>query len=135
MEHYVIYKRGGVYAAFPQLDRLADGRIAASFSISYRRDHFVIGEWAVLSSDDGGRTWTPSDDPTIPHNWPAPTTREYSDRFNAVLADGTYLCAGSTGWAVWDDGRRAEAEDAGMLVQAHPWLDGKIAVRERKIFV
>lgn len=135
MEHNVIYKRDGVYAAFPQLDHLPDGRVAASFSISYRRDHFVIGEWAVLSSDDGGRTWAPSGDPAIPHNWPAPSTREYSDRFNAVLPDGTYLCAGSTGWTVWDAARRAEAEDAGMIAQAHPWLDGKIAVRERKLFV
>ena len=135
MEHHTIYKKDGVYAAFPQLDHLSDGRVAASFSISLRRDHHVIGDWAVLASDDGGRTWSPSDDPAIPHNWPAPTPREYSDRFNAVLSDGTYLCAGSTGWAVWDEDRRGEAEAAGMRVTPHPWLEGKIAVREMKLFV
>ena len=96
-----------VYAAFPQLDHLQDGRVAAGFSKSYKRDHYVIGDWAVLASDDSGRTWTPSDDPKIPHNWPAPTSREYSDRFNAVLADGTYLCAGSLGSEVWDEDRHA----------------------------
>lgn len=135
LEHHIIYKRGGVYAAFPQLDHQPDGRVAAGFSISHKRDHFVIGEWVVFASDDGGRTWTPSTDRTIPHNWPAPTTREYSDRFNAVLSDGTYLCAGSAGWAVWEEHRRSEAEEAGMLVLPHPWLDDRIAVRERKLFV
>ena len=135
MEHHIIYKKDGVYAAFPQLDHLADGRVAAGFSISFKRDHHVIGDWAVLASDDGGRTWSPSDDPAIPHNWPAQTTREYSDRFNAVLNDGTYLCAGSTGWDVWDEERRGEAESAGMRVSPHPWLEGKIAVRELKLFV
>lgn len=135
MEHHVIYKKDGIYAAFPQLDHMADGRVAASFSISLKRDHYAIGDWAVLVSEDGGRTWVESDDPTIPHNWPAPTTREYSDRFNAVLADGTYLCAGFTGFAVWDPERRAEAEQSGMIVLPHPWLDDKIAVREQKLFV
>ncbi len=135
MEHHVIYKKDGIYAAFPQLDHLPDGRVAASFSLSLKRDHYVIGEWAVLASDDGGRTWAESDDPAIPHNWPAPTTRERSDRFNAVLSDGTYLCAGSTGWSVWDPERRAEAEQTDKRVLPHPWLDDKIAVREQKLFV
>jgi hypothetical protein len=135
MEHHIIYKKDGIYAAFPQLDHLPDGRLAASFSISLKRDHYVIGEWAVLASDDGGRTWAKSDDPSIPHRWPAPTTREHSDRFNTVLADGTYLCAGSTGWAVWDEERRAEAEQSYMRVLPHPWLGDKIAVREQKLFV
>jgi len=135
MEHHIIYKKDGIYAAFPQLDHLPDGRLAASFSISLKRDHYVIGEWAVMASDDGGRTWVASDDSSIPHSWPAPTTREYSDRFNAVLADGTYLCAGSTGWSVWDEERRAETEQSDMRVLPHPWLDDKIAVREQKLFV
>ena len=135
MEHHIIYKKDGVYAAFPQLDHLADGRLAASFSISFKRDHHVIGDWHVLASDDGGRTWSTSDDPAIPHNWPAQSTREYSDRFNDVLADGTYLCAGSLGSEVWDEDRREEAEAAGMLVWPHPWLEGKIAVRALKLFV
>ena len=135
MEHHIIFKQDGIYAAFPQLDQLPDGRVAASFSISLKRDHYVIGEWAVLASDDGGRTWAASDDPSIPHSWPAPTIREHSDRFNAVLADGTYLCAGSTGWAVWDSERRAEAEQSDMRVLPHPWLEDKIAVREQKLFV
>ena len=135
MEDHIIYKKDGIYAAFPQLDHLNDGRVAASFSISFKRDHHVIGDWSVLASEDGGRTWAPSDDPSIPHNWPAPTTRECSDRFNAVLKDGTYLCAGSTGSEVWDEDRRGEAEAAGMQVWPHPWLEGKIAVRALKLFV
>ena len=65
MEHHIIYKKDGAYAAFPQLDHLQDGRVAASFSMSYERDHHVIGDWTVLASDDGGRTWSPSDDPSI----------------------------------------------------------------------
>ena len=60
MEHHIIYKRDGVYAAFPQLDHLKDGRVAAGFSISFKRDHHVIGDWTVLASEDGGRTWSPS---------------------------------------------------------------------------
>ena len=56
MEHSIIYKKDGVYAAFPQLDHMPDDRLATSFSISYKRDHTVIGEWAVYESSDGGRT-------------------------------------------------------------------------------
>ena len=133
MEHSIIYKKDGVYAAFPQLDHMPDDRLAASFSISYKRDHTVIGEWAVYESSDGGRTWSASTDPTIPHNWPAPATREYSDRFNAVLADGTYICAGTTGWQAWDLSREEEARSLGMKTHAHRWDPDKIAVNPMKL--
>ena len=136
MEDHIIYKKDGIYAAFPQLDHLNDGRVAASFSISFKRDHHVIGDWAVLASDDGGRDVGAVGRSEDSAQLARQRQRESAPTgFNAVLKDGTYLCAGSTGSEVWDEDRRGEAEAAGMQVWPHPWLEGKITVRELKLFV
>ena len=81
MKHTVIYKRDGWYTAFPQLDVLPDGRMVIGVNSSPFHDHFLIGEWKVLVSDDEGGTWSESDDPTIPHNWDASGVRERYDRY------------------------------------------------------
>lgn len=135
MEHSIIYRREGFYSGFPQLDHLADGRLAVGLGVSPFKDHAVVGEWTVLVSTDGGRTWAESADPTVPQSWPGETPRERSDRFAGVLADGTYMCAGTTGWDVWQAERRSEAEQQGLIVHPHYSDRDKIMVRHNSLFV
>lgn len=135
MDHFVIRKNDGRYSAFPILMQLSDGRLSIGFSDSPVRDHYAAGRWTVMVSGDDGQTWNESDDPIIPHNWPAPTAREASDRFARVLSDGSYLCAGTTGWETLPADRRSEAEDNGMTVRTHIWDNEKILAKENKLFV
>ena len=134
MEHTVIYKREGVYAPFPVLDQRPDGRLAVGFAVSPARDHFMVGDWTVYASSDGGRSWAESDDPSLPHNWPGNSTREKWERFSTVLADGTYLCAGKVGWETWPLKRRSEAVGQGLSIQEHPWDAAAIVVGNNKMF-
>jgi len=126
MKHTVIYKRDGWYTAFPQLDVLPDGRMVIGVNSSPFHDHFLIGEWKVLVSDDEGDTWSESDDPTIPHNWDASGVRERYDRYTEVLADGTYLSAGSLGWQVWPSEKGKALEERGLVIREHQVDDDKL---------
>ena len=135
MRHTVVYRRDDRYSAFPQLAHLPDGRLAVGLWASRFRDHWGLGEWVALVSDDEGETWKETGDPEIPHNWPGDTAREKSDRFTAELPDGTYLCAGMVGWSDWPEDRRAEAERQGLTVHSHPNKTKAIAVRENRLFV
>jgi hypothetical protein len=135
MEHSIIYRQDGAYAAFPILDELGDDRLSVGFSLSHARDHACIGEWTVLVSDDGGRSWAGTDDPTLPQNWPGDTPREKSDRFAAIMSDGSYLCAGTTGWETWSEDRADEARSLGLRVLPHRWEKGAIIVSANRLFV
>ena len=101
MEHTVIYKKDGIYGAFPILNHLPDGRLTIGFSLSPFVDHYAVGDWTVLVSDDEGGTWEKTDDPTIPATWPGACARETSDRFAGVMPDGSYVCAGMVGFEAW----------------------------------
>ena len=135
MTHQVIYKRDGYYSAFPQLSQLPDGRIALGFPVSRFHDHACIGEWVVLVSAGDLDTWVETDDPAIPFNWPAETVRERVDRFAAVMSDGAYLSAGSSGYTVWPAERRREAEDQDLDVREHPADADSITVGGHNLFV
>lgn len=57
-EHVVIYRQEGVYACFPSLIRLEDGRLYTTFGTRARRSHIDnTGGSAAAISSDGGRTW------------------------------------------------------------------------------
>ena len=105
MEHTVLYKEEGCYAAFPVLTPLPDGRLAVGIPVSPFHDHYAIGNWSVLVSEDGGQSWNETKAPTVPHTWPGTSPREKYDRLATVLPDGSYLCAGSVGWEVWNTAR------------------------------
>lgn len=85
MEHQVIYKRDGYYAAFPQLMQIPDGRLAVGIPVSPFHDHYGVGEWVVLVSADDFNSWVDTDDPSIPFNWPASTTRDNPYLFRDTL--------------------------------------------------
>lgn len=135
MKHSIIYKRDGHYCGFPVLMPLADGRLSVGLPVAPFHDHYGIGEWVVLVSDDEGGSWAETDDPTVPHTWPGTTPREIYDRLATILPDGTFLCVGTVGWEVWEADRQSEAESLGHAVRPHPADAGQIIVGGHKLFV
>ena len=94
MEHQVLYRRDGYYSGFPHIDQLRDGRLAVRLTSSLHGDHYLVGltgKKIVLVSDDEGRSWAESDDPSVPYNWAGGFGYEHSDSFAAVMAEGTYV--------------------------------------------
>ena len=136
MKHSVLYKREGYYSAHPVPYLLPDGRLAIALNSSPFADHFCLGEWIVLVSDDKGETFERTDDPAIPLTWPGANTRERYDRFADSMADGSYVAAGTVGFEVWSKERREEAKAMGLYTRDHPNLLGEeIVVGMPKLFV
>ena len=135
MRHSIIFRREGVYGAFPILNHLPDGRLTIGFSLSHFHDHYALGEWTVLVSADEGESWTETDDPTIPATWPESNPREQSDRFAGVMPDGSYLCAGVIGHEAWPASRKAEAEERGLDIREHMQGGDRIIVNRPTVFV
>ena len=42
MKHSIIFRREGVYGAFPILNHLPDGRLTIGFSLSDFHDHYAL---------------------------------------------------------------------------------------------
>ena len=135
MKHSIVFREKGVYGAFPVLDHLPDGRLAIGLGRSTFRDHFLIGEWFVLVSSDEGETWSETADPTLPATWPGANSRERSDRFAAVMPDGSYLCAGKIGAEAWPASRREEALERGLRLRSHPQNADEFMVSPPMLFV
>jgi hypothetical protein len=140
IEHLIPFRQEGVYAPFPLLERLADGRLALAFPSNRGpyQDHGFAYEWNVMTSLDGGSTWTRAsgDDLSIPFNWPGSGPRERWDRLALRLPDGSLLAAGAPGWLPWPAARREEAEARGLLALPHPGGDpAQLMVAENKVFV
>ena len=102
MKHTIVLREEGRYNAFPVLHQLADGRLAIGCVSSPVGDHMAMGDWPVFESSDSGETWSRSDDPALPPNWPGNTPREQYDRLCGVLPDGTWMAVGSVGYECWN---------------------------------
>ena len=135
MKHTIVYKRAGVYGAFPILQHLPDGRLTVGLSLSPFVDHYAVGPWTVLVSSDEGGTWAETDDPTLPATWPGACPREQSDRFAAVMPDGSYLCAGMIGFESWPSSRASEAEERGLEAGEDGHRPGQLLVNRPTLFV
>jgi len=86
----VIYRKEGIYACFPSLRRLPDGRLYTSFGTRVRRSHIDgTGGGARMVSSDEGRTWEPAD--AVPQ--PDMYTRE----------DGTIIIPRGQAWIHVDE--------------------------------
>ena len=116
MKHSVVYKKEGLYTGWPLPALLPDGRLTVVVQVSHLVEHFALGERITLVSDDYGESWSESDDPSIPSNWPGSSTRERHDRYEAILPGGRYLAAGGVGWEVWPASDRAKADEMGLAV-------------------
>ena len=82
------------------LDHLSDGRRSVAIPVGRFRDHHAVSDWVVLVSTNEGQSWSESDDPTIPANWPGKTPREKYHRFTTYYitpADGVTHSA-ATRW-------------------------------------
>ena len=116
MKHSVLYKKEGLYTGWPLPALLPDGRLTVVVQVSHLVEHFALGERITLVSGDHGESWSESDDPSIPSNWPGSSTRERHDRYEAILPGGRYLAAGGVGWEVWPASDRAKADEMGLAV-------------------
>ena len=96
----VVYRKEGVYACFPSLYRLADGRLCASFGTRVRRSHIdgTGGSARAISADDG-ETWTITED------------RPPNPRF--VRADGTTVVPHAQGWIYVSDDELPRVKESG----------------------
>lgn len=135
MKHSIIFRKKGVYGAFPILNQLPDGRLTIGFSLSTFHDHYAVGEWTVLLSSDSGESWENTEDESIPGNWPGSSPREKSDRFAEVMPDGSYVCAGMIGYETWPASRKPEAEERRLHVYDHPPGGENITVNRSTLFV
>ena len=135
MRHSIIFKREGHYSGMPNLTILPDGRLAAAARVQDHASHEPVGDWVAFVSEDEGATWTGTDDPTIPYNWPGKTPREKMERVEIVQPDGSYICAGSKGSEYWPVERRAEAEELGLKIREHPEGAAIMSVGGNKLFV
>ena len=114
MRHRIVLKEKGRYIAFPVLHHLPDGRLAIGCISSPFGDHYGLADWLAFVSTDHGETWTQSDDPTLPPNWPGTSPRERYDRLSGILPDGSFMAVGSVGHEFWRPDRREEAEARGL---------------------
>lgn len=135
MEHRTIYKQNGWYTAFPQLNLMPDGNLAVGVNSSPFTDHYLIGDWKVLVSEDEGSTWHESGDSNISHNWNASGVREKYDRYTETQKDGTLLSVGSVGWKEWPKNRQDEIESVGVLIKDHPGDSSKFVSGWNQLFI
>ena len=72
-----------------------------------------MGDWVAFESKDEGATWTQTDDPTVPYNWPGNQPREKMERMELVQP-GRYLPVRRLGGlGVLARGAEGEAEALG----------------------
>ncbi len=136
MEHHVVYKKKGFYSGWPLPSFLPDGRLSVVLQSAPRPEHYALGQRITLVSDDEGESWQESDDPSIPSNWPAASTREGHDRFERVMDNGRYLAAGGVGFEQWLQSDKEKAEARGLFVADHPDPNsGLIIVGGHKVFL
>lgn len=84
-EHGIIYKEDGVYACFPSLIELPDGRLMVTMGTRTNRSHIdTAGGQAFRVSEDQGKTWKPTSE--------AYTRKEWR------TSDGRYVTADVEGW-------------------------------------
>ena len=54
----------------PKWTILPDVRLPAAARVQTYAYHEPVGDWVAFESRDEGATWTQTDDPTVPYNWP-----------------------------------------------------------------
>ena len=135
MRHNIVFKRSGYYSGMPNLTILGDGRLAIGARVQNHGSHEPVGDWRAFISEDAGDTWSESDAPDIPFNWPGATPREKMERVEIIQPDGNFICAGAKGAEYWPEDRRAEAEKLGLRIREHPPGSKVISVGGDKLFV
>jgi sialidase-1 len=135
MEHFVVFKQRGHYSAHPNMAILPDGRLVIGTRVQTWANHEPVGDWQTFLSNDNGETWTPTNDPTVPYNWPGKTPREKLERFERILPDGSWLCGGATGQEIWPASGRDEALRLGLEVLEHPTDSTIISVLGDRLFI
>jgi hypothetical protein len=127
IQHDLLWRQPGTYAAFPLLERLPDGRLAVAHTLNRQghRDHYSVSELRVAVSPDEAASWSDVEgvDPAVPFTWPGRSQRERHDRYAARRSAGSLVAAGGVGWETWPAARRDEAKAAGRRTAPHPTGD------------
>ncbi|HTL30950.1 MAG TPA: sialidase family protein [Tepidisphaeraceae bacterium] len=93
-EHGIVYEKEGVYACFPTLTKLADGRLVTTFATRTHASHVDdAGGKQTMISADGRSTWQPFDEPVIKPHW--------------TCADGRLVNVDADGWIRVPESARA----------------------------
>ena len=113
-EHTVIYRKAGQYSAFPRLMKLADGTLHVQFGARVTSSHLEPrSETMRFLSEDGGRTWQPTDRDAIDPTWATGASKP-----------GRLVDANPHAWRYIEPERRTEFEAKGIEVRDSP--DGRV---------
>lgn len=110
MEHSVIFKQEGLYACFPSLVKLGDGRLVTRFSTRIYSSHVDnTGGLCTLVSADDGRHWSETCEDFVNPEW--------------TSSDGSMARADAVAWKRVPADQRAEFEGRGIEVRDTPTGD------------
>lgn len=109
--HQAVYQKEGVYAVFPDLFILRDGKIGTRFSTKSVRSHIAQSSGVSLISADDGKTWKDAHKPLIDRRW--------------QTKDGSLVLPAARGWIYVDASREEELEKQHKYIMVTP--SGKIA--------
>lgn len=126
----VVFKQEGVYACFPFVQQLKDGRLVVGFMHRDWPTHHDPGRWRVVVSRDGGEAWAETDDASLQMLW-----RGKGGGFRTVLPDGTWLTAGAGGWATLPVAERAGWVERGHNTANHETDPGLFYLAKRDLVV
>lgn len=102
--HTVIWQKDDVYACFPSLLKLGDGRLVTSFGTKIRSSHIdPTGGSRTMVSADNGRSWKE-------------TTEKFNVQYRSAAADGRLVNAGAGGWRYVPDSARARLQNEGRTI-------------------
>lgn len=110
----VIFKQEGSYSCFPGLAQLSDGRLVVPFTQRDWPTHHAPGRLRVFTSPDGGESWQETQDTSLSPLW-----KGARGNFRRVLADGSWLVAGTSGWDMLPSTERAQREAQGYCTHDH----------------
>jgi hypothetical protein len=104
--HRDVYNKEGVYAVFPDLFILPDGKIGTSFGTKAVRSHIAQSASASLISADGGKTWQNADEPLSDKRW--------------KTKDGGLVVPEARGWIYTDTSHKDELAKQHKIINATP---------------
>ena len=103
MKHQIIYKKDGIYACFPDLFILPDGRLGTTFATRTARSHIdPAGGTLSMISPDHGQTWQTTDQPLLDKKW--------------KTKNGSFLRARAPGWVYVPEARLQQLRSSRKVI-------------------
>jgi|GEM_PF-757085 len=104
-QHQVIYQKDGIYACFPGLFILPDGKIGIRFGTKTVRSHIdnTGGSLSLISGDEG-KTWEKAIEPIVDRRW--------------ETKDGNFVLPEAKGWVHVDASQKAALEKQHRVIMS-----------------